>query len=334
VVGGIATVARTIGEAMRARLPGQNKKQREGLALLTATMLDVRGADLTDLAASLPRAAGRPDMRCQWISRLLGDERIGVDAVMAPHGREVPARLAEGGRRIVLMIDQTRATGRHQVVTVAARAGGRALPLAWRVEETGGAIGFAGQREALEAVAGLLPAGARPVLTGDRFHGGPDPIAWCRARDWGWRLRLKRDLPVFEAGGGETTPAACFARGERLPSGVELTGKGVTTNVAVVHEPGRPEPWIIAPSEAPTVHRAFDYGLGWGIEAMFSDLETRGFGLEDSRLRRPERLDRLILVTALALFWAVSTGMWDAVHDATPDEKKPRIGNPATFAAA
>ena len=70
------------------------------------------------------------------------------------------------------MIDQTRATGRHQVVMVAARVGGRALPLAWRVKATGGAIGFPEQREALEAVARLLPEGARPVLMGDRFYGG------------------------------------------------------------------------------------------------------------------------------------------------------------------
>src|SRR4051794_10225748 len=60
---------------MRARLPGQNKKQREGLALLTATMLDVRSANLTGLAASLPRAAERLDMRYQRISRLLGFSR-------------------------------------------------------------------------------------------------------------------------------------------------------------------------------------------------------------------------------------------------------------------
>src|SRR3954454_10416302 len=118
---------------MGTRLPRQHKARREGLALLTATMLDVRSANLMGLAASLPRAAGRLDMRYQWISRLLGDALIEVDAVMAPHGREVLARRAEGGRRIVLMIDQPRATGRHQVVMVAARAGGRALPLAWRV---------------------------------------------------------------------------------------------------------------------------------------------------------------------------------------------------------
>jgi hypothetical protein len=79
------------------------------------------------------------------------------------------------------------------------------------------------------------------------------------------------------------------------------------------------------------VHRAFDYGLRWGIEAMFSDFKTRGFGLEDSQIRRPERLSRLLLVMALALFWAVSTGMWDGVHHATPDEKKKRRpGGPAT----
>jgi hypothetical protein len=82
------------------------------------------------------------------------------------------------------------------------------------------------------------------------------------------------------------------------------------------------------------VHRAFDYGLRGGIEAMFSDFKSRGFGLEDSHIQRPERLSRLILVMALALLWAVSAGMWDSVHNATPDEKKRRTGAPATSGAA
>src|SRR3954471_15812845 len=258
------------------------------------------------------------------ISRLLGNALIEVDAVMAPYAREVLARLAADGRTVVLMIDQTRATERHQVVMVAARVGGRALPLAWRGKGTEGGIGFPQEREGRGGGAGLLPAGARPVLMGDRFYGTPDLIAWCRARDWGWRLRLKRDLLVFEAGGGETSLGECFARGERLLSDVELTGKRVATNIAMVHEAGHPEPWIIAMSEAPTVHRAFDYGLRWGIGAMFSDFKTRGFGLEDSHLRRPERLARLLLVMALALHWAVSTGMWEAARQPLPDEKKPR----------
>jgi hypothetical protein len=55
---------------------------------------------------------------------------------------------------------------------------------------------------------------------------------------------------------------------------------------------------------------------------MFSDFKTRGFGLEDSQIRYPDRLARLILVMALALYFAVSTGQWDAAHHATPAERK------------
>src|SRR4051794_30778877 len=54
---------------------------------------------------------------------------------------------------------------------------------------------------------------------------------------------------------------------------------------------------------------------------MFSDFRTRGFNLEDSQITRTDRLDRLVLVLSLALHWAVSTGMWDAVANRTPAEK-------------
>src|SRR3954467_8758373 len=78
-MGGIATVAAAIGADLAARLPRQNKKQREGLALLVATALDVRDVNLMELAAALPRAAERLDMRYQWISRLLGNALIDTD---------------------------------------------------------------------------------------------------------------------------------------------------------------------------------------------------------------------------------------------------------------
>src|SRR3954470_20887012 len=164
---------------MRTRLPRQHKAQREGLALLTATMLDVRSANLMDLAASLPRAAERLDMRYQWISRLLGNRLIEVDAVMAPYAREVLARLAADGRTVVLMIDQTRATERHQVVMVAARVGGRALPLAWRgkADQGGGrpppAFGGAGQGDRGRD---RLPRAARGA-----GGGGPPAARWGTA---------------------------------------------------------------------------------------------------------------------------------------------------------
>jgi Transposase DDE domain len=328
-MGGIETVAGAVHADLLGRLPTQNKKQREGLALLVATALHVRSVNLNELAAAVPRAAERLDMRYQWVSRVLGNDLIDVDAVMAPYAREVLARACVGGRTIVAMIDQSKVNEAHQMIMVSLRVGERALPLAWRVKRTAGAIGFREQREALEVVAGLLPEGVRLTLMGDRFYGSPALISWCRDKGWGWRLRCKQELLVFD-NGGETTLAECFARGEHLLKNIELTEKRARTHVAILHEEGHPEPWIIAMSDLPSPWRARDYGLRWGIEAMFSDFKTRGFNLEDSRIERTDRLDRLVLVLSLALYWAVSTGMWDALENKTPAEKKPRRRNAKT----
>ncbi len=163
-MGGILTAALAIGAELLARLPLQNKKQREGLALLIATALQVRSVNLNELAAALPRAAGRLDMRYQWISRVLGNELIVVEEVMAPFAREVLARSVTGGQTIIVMIDQSKVNDAHQMLMVSLRVGGRALPLAWHMKKTQGAIGFGEQKSVLEAVAKLLPQDARVVL--------------------------------------------------------------------------------------------------------------------------------------------------------------------------
>lgn len=54
-------------------------------------------------------------------------------------------------------------------------------------------------------------------------------------------------------------------------------------------------------------------------------LESAGFGIEQTQIHYPDRVARLILVMALALYWAVSTGMWDAIENLSAAEKKPLI---------
>jgi hypothetical protein len=88
---GIEQLAEMITTDLEQRLPGQRKTQRDKLALLVATMLQVRSANLMDVAACLPRPAERLDSRYQWIKRFLANARVVSDAVMAPYGREVLA---------------------------------------------------------------------------------------------------------------------------------------------------------------------------------------------------------------------------------------------------
>src|SRR3954451_19704874 len=111
------------------------KSRETKLALLVATMLDVRSANLMELAAGLPREADRTDMRYQWITRLLGNPLVISDDIMEPFSREVLERATADGHQLVLILDQSKVSDRHQVLMLALRHGERALPLAWRVEE-------------------------------------------------------------------------------------------------------------------------------------------------------------------------------------------------------
>lgn len=318
---GIGVVAEGVAAELERRLPGQRKTQRNNLALLVATMLDARSANLMDLAAALPRDAERADMRYQWITRVLGNPLIDPDAVMAPFAREVLLHAAETGR-VVLILDQSKLSDRHQVLMLALRYGERALPLAWRVQATEGPIGFAVQRELLGAVASWMPQGAAVCLMADRFYGTPSLISLCQAQGWGYRLRLKGTLLVRDRSGQAISTAACAKSKTPYLEDVQLTARRTRTNIGIICDPGHKEPWIVAMSDKPGYLATLDYSQRWGIEPMFSDFKSRGFGIEHTQLRYPDRLARLLLIMALALYSAVSTGSWDQAQHPTPAEKK------------
>jgi hypothetical protein len=318
---GIRGLAEGIAEEFGRLLPKQRKTQRTNLSLLVATMLDVRSANLMDLAAGLPRDADRIDMRYQWISRVLMNPLIDPDAVMAPFAREVLCRLAGEDQPLVLILDQSKLNDRHQVLMLAVRSGDRALPVLWRVEATGGAIGFTVQKALLDAAVPLLPDRAEVCLMADRFYGTADLISWCQDRDWDYRLRLKGNLVVRNAEDRMTTGQLAKDRVFALEN-VHLTARKATTNIGVIHDPEHAEPWIIAMSATPGYLKTLDYSARWAIEPMFSDFKSRGFGVEDTQIQHPDRLARLLLVMALAIYTAVSTGQWDAKTNPTPAEKK------------
>ena len=158
--------------------------------------------------------------------------------------------LRQAQEPIPLLLDQTKASDRRQILMLSVRWGERALPLAWRVEETGGAIGFATRQELLAVVAGGLPTDLGVILLADRFYGTPEMIRWCQDRGWDYRLRLKANL-VARWGATRTTTSALALSGGHYFEAVARTGKRVTTNIGIIRDPGHAEPWIIAMAAKP-----------------------------------------------------------------------------------
>src|SRR3954453_12405842 len=93
-------------------------------------------------------------MPYQWISRLLGNAHIDVEAVMAPYAREVLARACAGSRTLVVIIPEQGQRRPSQGDGVAAR--GRACPAFGLVHEE------VARRHRLSRAARGLGDGRRP----------------------------------------------------------------------------------------------------------------------------------------------------------------------------
>ena len=303
-----------IDKDFREKHPLYHASRRKGLAVLAGVMLDVRSANLMELAGSLPREIAAAEHRYQYIERQLKNAKTDVEGTIKPYALQVIERLAANGQTVILQMDQSHINDRNEVLMLSVRVRNRALPVTWRVKETQGNIGFSVQKEMLESVKAWLPTSVSILLAADRFYGTAALIKWCQEAGWGYRIRLKGNLTLTHEGGEITTGEAVSLMPKGL-AGAELYGSGVTTNIGILHEKGHKEPWIIAMDAVPSRHTTLDYGLRWGIESLFSDFKSRGFGLTQSHIQKPERLDRLILVMSIALYWATSCGLF-AEHQA------------------
>ncbi|GHT90698.1 hypothetical protein FACS1894122_01640 [Alphaproteobacteria bacterium] len=45
-----------------------------------------------------------------------------------------------------------------------------------------------------------------------------------------------------------------------------------------------------------------------GIECMFSNFKSRGFAITSTHLKHEKRIENLILILTIAIYWAVSVG--------------------------
>jgi hypothetical protein len=322
-MGTVRRLAEEGGRGLRAALPNLRKTVVDKVALVVGAMIERQTPNAAELANVLPLATARQDMREQWLRRLLKNPLLSSPVLLEPWARDALAEASRQGQTVVLSLDQTDLGDRFAVLMLGLVLGDRALPLAWTVEAGPANLGFEHQHTLLERVRGWLPAGAAVLLLADRFYPSVALFDWLHAQGWRYRLRLKGNLTV-DPGFGDlvTTGDLAVGQTERYLPDVRLFHHAVATHLGILHEPGHPEPWIIAMECAPNRATVRDYGSRWGIEPLFSDYKSRGFDLEATHLRAPDRLDRLLVIMALALHWCVRVGQEDARDHPTPLEKK------------
>lgn len=323
-MGSVRKLAHRVEEGLKQALPTLRKTISRKLALAVAAIIEARTANTAVIANLLPLATEEPDNRQQWMRRLLKNELMDCPSILEPFAQTLLKELSGQGQTLCLSMDQTEIGSRFAVLMISVRVGDRALPLAWHAEGGEANIGWGGQQILLERVKTLLPAPAEVLFLADRFYPSARLILWLKKNRWHYRLRLKGNLTVDIGNAEVTTTGELLRKGmkERYCQKARLFESGVETHIGVLHEAAHPEPWIMAMDAKPNKAAVLDYGVRWSIEPMFSDFKTRGFGLANTRLLDPERLERLILIMALAMYWCVRTGRKDAEQTPTDTEKR------------
>ena len=306
--GGIGHVSSHIRDSLSALCGEMRKNYLDGLSDLAACVLSCRSVNTAQWQVVLPRETGDEKSKERYISRFLSNPRISVKHVMSGLAGQALSLACANGKTAVLMMDQSKISDNRECLMISLRTGERAIPVLWRVRETSGGIGFDVQEPLLDDVAAMLPEGAKVMLSADRFYGTSKLIAWCQTQGWDYRIRLKENRILHHEGGEITAGEAARARMNAL-TGVRLNDSDVMTHIGIIHEKGHKEPWIIAMSDTPNTAKTLDYGMRWGIESMFSDFKSRGFGITQTHITCPDRIERLILVMSVALYHAVSAGM-------------------------
>ena len=244
--------------------------------------------------------------RCQ---RWLANSRIDVQALYGPLILWAIQHWQNPGHTLHLALDTTMLWNRFCVVVLSVVAHGRAIPLLWQTLEHPSASVSASVSIALLEKADRLLAGFESItLLADRAFPCDELIAWFGGRSrWSYVMRLRGDTEIH----GTAAPLGCQVRRLHLRRGQCRGFRGVrlwvdgsqSVNLVLAHPTGLPveEPWYLVSNLDPGLDLVWSYAQRFCCEQLFRDQKSGVFQLESSGLREPERIDRLLLVVAIAV---------------------------------
>ncbi len=202
---------------------------------------------------------------------------------------------------------------------------GMAVPVFWSVLDKAGNSDTAERIALMVRFLKVFGASRVAALLADREFVGEDWFRWLQRQGIPFHQRLKRNTLVPNSWNRMMRLDELFGslrpgEARRLPGRRPVGGCFVHIS-ALRLEDG--DFLFIASSGAPQAEAIDAYADRWQIETLFGALKSRGFNFEDTHLTNPQRLSKLMGLTALAFAWSYRTG--ELLHDGPSPirQKKP-----------
>lgn len=245
-------------------------------------------------------------------------------------------------RRLVLALDVTYLRDRHTILTLSVVYRGCALPVAWRVlraEQQG--EWHALWVQLLERISQVMRLPPEVWVLAD--EGLYSKRLFTLIQTYGWHpcMRIGRQGLYRRPSAKHWQALERLAyRGMSSKKLRVLCFKGDPLLCTLwVHWPAAFDKPCLVITDLPPKHLSGNpYALRTWIEAGFKDLKRGGFHWEQAKMSDPARLERFLLILAVALFWHIRQGSATAdellTEAACPGLSCPTLGWIATLVAA
>lgn len=288
-----------------------SKRQGNALNILTGFICGIiqsKSVKLAHVAGEISNA-GKEESQVMQLRRWLKNEKVEVDLFYLPFIATLIHCLAQ--QTLVLAIDGSTTAQGCVTLMVSMIYKGRALPLLWVTRK--GKKGHFPQEmhvELIKAVKNILPEGREVICLGDGEFDGSDWLETIDGFGWQYACRTACSTVLYENGEEFIFKDICSEQGGMTEiAEVEFTRQRSIIVTAVVYWGKKYKDPIYLVTNFPTGGEAFNwYRKRFRIETLFSDLKGRGFNLNKSGIRNPERVSRLLIAASLAYIWIIYLG--------------------------
>ena len=197
------------------------------------------------------------------------------------------------------------------------------IPLLWKALPKEGASSAEEQSDLLRRFIGLFGEGRVKSLTADREFVGTKWLAFLASHQIPFYIRLKEDRLV-DWGGDEKKQVRAFFR-HLLPGCKRLLYKeiaGVEMAIAGTRSKGGDLVLVMTNQVSKSSSKILSiYRRRWAIETLFRNTKSSGFNFEDTHVKAPERLEKLMGAIAVAMALCLRAGQKQEALKPTPYRK-------------
>jgi hypothetical protein len=318
---------RWLGTVMQI-CPGVRKTVCKSLAAISLGMVESGSAVMSQIALHLVSSSAKrivkPLSKERRIQRFIANRGIHVDAISEKTALLILKQICvRQGVHLQLALDETPKGAHLRMLVLSVLLRRRAIPLLWKCYRTDEPPRPMPEMavDLLERTARLLatlpeerkPAQVAVTLLTDRGLAWPVFVDFCVQHDWHFLLRIQGQTRVRLPDGTEVRADALAPRpGTEFHSQAEVfKNAGWKQAWVCARWPADQEqPWLLISSwpARPRLDRVYRRRM-WQEES-FRDQKSSGFQLQQSRIRKPDHANRLLLALVLAQLWTTSLGYY------------------------